>query len=132
MVNSLHMAFTSPNPAGDLSIALLATDRTDVVVPEPTVIGLWEFDTSGGFSFGGSGSVVLTFRYDDAKAASLSITESDLKVWQETTPGTWEDITDSINTIDHTITTTAVTDFTHFAVSKENPVPPKGTIILVQ
>ncbi len=63
LVNSVRMEFDAVT-GGGLDVALLAHDRTDVVVSDPTVIGLWVFEPSAvaGFAFGG-GSVTLTFRY---------------------------------------------------------------------
>ena len=131
LVNSVRMVFSGGVSGGDLAVALLARDRTDVVANDPTVIGLWNFDTSGGFTFGG-GNATLTFRYDDALAASLSIDKADLKVWHDGGTGNWTDVTASNNTTANTITTSAVTSFSNFAVSKERPLLPKGTIILIK
>ena len=71
LVNSVRLAFTNVSSGGDLSISLLATDRTDIASILPpvgwSVIGLWDFDPPQGLTFGG---LQLTFRYDDAQAGT--------------------------------------------------------------
>lgn len=128
LVNSAQMAFTSVT-GGKLQVNLLAPNRSDAnVVRTNAVIGLWNFDTSGGFAFG-AGSATVTFRYDSALAAQKGINEANLKVWKFD-GSKWQDVTASVDTTAKTISTTALTSFFNFAVSEIIPIPPRGTIFV--
>ena len=85
---------------------------------------------SSGFEFG-SGSVTLTFRYDDALASAKGLSEGELKVWR-LDGSHWSDMTGSIDTNDDTITTVPVSRLSQFAVSKYPPAPPGGTVLMLQ
>ena len=117
LVNSIKLAFSGVN-GGDLSISLLATNRTGVTATNRTVIGVWEIDGSG-FDFG-TGDVTPTFRYDDVLAGVKFLTQSNLKVWKYN-GATWSDVTASIDTGSRTVTATPQTGFSEFAVSEDNP-----------
>lgn len=73
MVNSLRMTTTAGVTTGNISISLLAPDRTDITAPMAslstlskgaTVLGLWDFDLTT-FAFN-TGSMTVTARYDNA------------------------------------------------------------------
>lgn len=127
LVNSARIAFSNVT-GGTLSISQMATDRSDSCVrAQDKVIGLWEFDTSGGFAFG-SGTATVTFRYDDALAAARGLAEEDLRVW--TYGGVaWREVAATSDTAANTLTSGPLPSFSLFAVSTEIPSPPPGTII---
>ena len=129
-VNSLSMSFAGTVTNGNLSIALLSTDRADVPAVGQLVdpIGVWKFDP-GTLAFG---SASLTFRYDDAMAASLSVNQNDLGLWgYDTSSSTWVSI--PINAVDTTnklvTTSSGIPSFyADFAIAE---VPEPGTIVML-
>jgi len=125
LVNSLQLAFTNVRQAGDLSISLLAADRSDIPPGLPgSAIGIWDFIPSRGFLFD---QVGLSFRYDDALAQVMNIIESDLRVYHYV-GSTWMDVTSGINLTTHWITAERITDFSMFAVAQ---VPEPTTLALL-
>ena len=72
LVNSVKTIIGSLPSGGNLSIDLLAPTRTDLPAGLTNPIGVWDFVQGGGLNIG---SADLTFRYDDALAASMSIGE---------------------------------------------------------
>lgn len=101
MVNSVGMTFTNVATPGALAIALLSADRTDVPAGLTDPIGVWSF-APGALQFD---SVAMTFRYNDAAAAAMSLDESSLKLYGF--DGTnWVQIpTGAVDTTNHLITT---------------------------
>lgn len=131
LVNGVRLEFTGVGTGGTIDGALQAKDRADPLIGSPqTVIGVWRFESGGGFSFGG-GSVTLTFRYDDALAASLGLGEAGLKVWQSS-GGMWQEVAATVDTVADTITVPSLTSLGYFAVSTVNPAPPSGTLVLIR
>ncbi len=124
LINSVNLSFSGIGAAGGgpLSISLLAADRTDLGKNAFNAdnLALYDFDTSGGFTFDG-GSVVLTFRYDDVLATSLGLTESDLNLWHRT-DDTWVNVTASVDTTNLLITTTPLNSFSMFAAALDSPI----------
>ena len=109
LVNSVRMDFTNPG-GGDLSISLLAADHGDVPLGLIDPVGIWYFDTAITFD-----EVDLTFRYDDALAATLGLNEAYLQVMHYV-GGNWEYVTTGIDTANHWIYADDVTSFSYFAV----------------
>lgn len=129
LINSVRMTFAAGVTAGDLDISLLATDRTDVAAaPGGAFLGVWDFAASGGFAMG-TGSVDLTFHYDDALAATLGIDESDLCVFHYT-GGSWVDVTTSIDTTNKWITAEGIDSFSQFSVGVIPEPATMGLLVL--
>jgi hypothetical protein len=99
LVNSVRGTFANVANQGVFTIVLQATDRPEVpaIAAGGKAIGFWDISHDANFAFGGSGYADLIFRYDDALAASLGITEADLKLYHYTA-GAWQDVTTSIDT----------------------------------
>ena len=115
LVNSMSVTLSGAG-SGDLDVALLATDRSDVIGDDDmTFIGVWDVSTDATFS-----GAVLTMRYDDALAASLSIDEADLQLFHYT-GGNWVDVSGSIDTTNNWITSSSVGSFSQFAVGIPEP-----------
>lgn len=109
LINSVRVSFTDSS-AGQLDIALLARDRSEA--RGLNTVGVWDVNFTGTF-----GSAQLQFRYDDADVARLGIDQSQLKVFKSTAGG-WQDITASVDTFNHIITSSSVSEFSIFAVGK--------------
>ncbi len=132
LVNSVRFTVENAKNAGDVSIALMSTIRTDI----PTLpgghhfIGVWSFD---GSELGGFSGVDLQIRYDDGLAASMGLDENILKLWRyDPDDSQWHRIMDgtfSRDTLDHLIGGYAPGDMTYFAVSA--PEPGSATLLLV-
>jgi len=121
-VHSIKMDFSSGITSGNLSISLLAPDRADVpATPDGRpFLGVWDFQTSGGFSFG-SGSADLSFRFDDSHDQG-----ADLKLWHHDGVS-WTLLSSTFNDTDHTISTSGVNSFSIFALT----VPEPSTVVLL-
>ncbi|MCG2660498.1 MAG: hypothetical protein L6437_09665 [Kiritimatiellae bacterium] len=116
LVNSVLFAYTGG--AGALTGALLATDHGSVSYGLYKPVAVWNFSGPAGFS-----ACALTIRYDDVKAVSLGIQETNLRVRQWVN-GTWQNITGSVDTGAKTITANAVSPLSQIAVS----TIPRGTV----
>lgn len=122
LVNSVRIVLSNAT-AGSLSGALLATNRTDVPTGPRNLVGVWSF---GGVT---CTAAKLTFRYDDAAAATLGIAEADLRLWQF--DGEWW-----VN-VDGTLDTAAKTITSKWVGSLANPtflavattLPSRGSLI---
>jgi hypothetical protein len=128
LVNSARLALTGVVGGGDLTISLLATDRTDWPGGLVKPIGVWEIDSNFTFT-----SATLTLRYDEALAAVLGATESNLKLWHYT-GGAWSNITASIDLTNKRITGVPVTSFSPFAIAEDLEavaVVPEPTTVLL-
>jgi hypothetical protein len=91
MVNSLRFTPNHITRDGNITIALLAADRSDIpAVPAGHgIVGLWSFDSSAAFD-----SLDMTIRFDD----SIYKNDSSLQLWQF--DGAWQRITDPTFHID--------------------------------
>ena len=123
-INSVQFTW-SGGAADSITGILYAGDHGLVPAGLEDIIGCWEF----------SGMYVnadeLTFIYDAALAADLSIDENDLLIWRHN--GTkWVDVTatSGLDIVNNTITTDSVDANTFFAVATLPPA--KGTLIIVQ
>lgn len=129
LVNSARLALTGVIGGGNLTLSLLATDRTDWPGGLVNPIGIW--DVSSTFDFT---DATLTFRYDDALAAVLGVNESNLKLWHFT-DGAWTNITASIDTVNKRITGLPVTSFSLFVIAEDlqsvGVVPEPSTLLLL-
>jgi len=114
-VNSIQLTFTGLDTGGSLDASLLATDRSEVTYVKglADLVGYWDISAPG--IIFGTGSVDMVFRYDDALASQLGITESDLKMGHFVTDR-WEDATTGIDTANNLIYAAGVTSFSPFAV----------------
>jgi hypothetical protein len=116
-VNNVQMDFHSVSTPGSLSVALLSADRTDVPTGLTSVIGVWQF-TPTSLQFG---SVDLTFRYDDAAAAALSVDPNTLNLYHY--DGTnWVLVGGTtIDTTNKLLTATGLTSFSEYAIAVPEP-----------
>jgi len=136
LVNSVMLNFTNCT-GGDVLGAVVATNRgDDQVLFSDTVIGIWEFDGSA-FTFGASGRVQVTLRYDEGLMNTKGLAEAELKVWKYPGFGNstyWEDVTDTVNTDANLITATWQGSLSQFVVSTAAPgaEPPPGTMIILK
>lgn len=97
LVNSMRIGFSDVIMYdGSICISLLASDHGDVPAGLDNLIGVWDVRNSLGYSE----SIALTFRYDDALAASLGLDENNLRVMCMGLNG-WTDITTGIDTSAH-------------------------------
>ncbi|MDD5704935.1 MAG: hypothetical protein PHR35_03360 [Kiritimatiellae bacterium] len=120
LVNAVKFDFTGGS--GDLTGALLASDHGSVSNGVHKPVSVWDFNGPSGF-----GTCTLTIRYDDLKAASLGLVESELRVYQQVA-GRWRDITTgSVDTARKQITASALSPLSQIAVFR----PPRGTTILI-
>jgi hypothetical protein len=119
---------------GDLVGALLAADRTDIPAfaanADARLIGIWDFDltldpTTQSTDLGGSS---ITIRYDDALAADLGLSESDLKVFQYV-DGHWIELASALDLPDHIIS--ASTDSISMFAVGTGSVPEPGSLLLL-
>jgi hypothetical protein len=119
LVNSIRMDFTDVG-GGLLGGGLLAVDRADAHVTSTNALGVWDI-TAAGLAFG-SGTAVLTFRYDDGLAAAIGCGQDKLKVWRKYDTG-WTEVTSVVNTNARLITTRPQGSFSLYAVSPDVPGP---------
>jgi hypothetical protein len=113
LVNSVRLTLSGVSSAGTVSIALLATGRSDVAPGLPGIaIGVWDVSASTSFT-----SAVLRFRYDDA----LPPDPSALRVLQFT-GGSWSDVTAALSVGNRTIDSIPVSGFSQFALVVPEPV----------
>lgn len=129
LINSVRLSFHGVT-GGSLAVSLLAADRN---VFAPTVatggVGFYQFDPSGGFAFG-SGTVDLTFRYDDVLAGAG---ESALKLFKTDAGGYWQPLAFTLDTTNNLITATGVNAFSYFGVGQNLTgfaLPEPGTLLL--
>jgi hypothetical protein len=122
LVNSARIVLSNAT-AGSLSGALLATNRTDVPWGLRYQVGVWSF---GGVT---CTTATVTFRYDDAAAATLGIAESDLHLWQYN-GSWWTNVEGTRDAVAKTITSKAVGSLaaTMFFAVAPTP-PPRGGVI---
>jgi hypothetical protein len=126
LVNSIGMTFGGSVTPGSLAIALLSSDRGDVPAGLVDPIGVWSFNP-GTLTFG---SASLTFRYDDALAAALPVSPTDLALWGYN-GSQWVIIpTSPIDTTNDLLTTSSGLSsfYQDYAIAK---VPEPSTMILV-
>ncbi|MFA5865746.1 MAG: chitobiase/beta-hexosaminidase C-terminal domain-containing protein, partial [Phycisphaerae bacterium] len=115
LTNSVLMSFNSVTTGDNVTGSLLAANRSDVGDTEAfNFIGVWNFSPGVLFNFG-SGSVNLTFRYDDILAAGQGINQADLKVWHKV-GATWVDVTTSVDTVNKLIIANGINSLSKFAV----------------
>ncbi|MFA5864869.1 MAG: hypothetical protein WC975_09290 [Phycisphaerae bacterium] len=126
LINSIYMVFNNVI-GGNLPVSLLAPDRIELAGSVENIVGAWNFDGLG-FYFG-SGVVDLTFRYDDGLATVLSVSESDLRVYQKV-GSAWVDVTSGIDTVGKRITANGINSFSRFVVGTNLQVvlPSTGTV----
>jgi len=127
LVNSVNLQLGAGVVGGDVTISLLATDHGEVQGDVPdSPLGYFEIDGSA-FDFG-TGNVVLTFRYDDAKMGEL--TPEELAIYHYT-GGSWVDVTDSVDGLNHTLTSVGVDSFSPFAVAAAVPEPATMALLML-
>jgi hypothetical protein len=119
LINSVAMSFDNVN-GGAVAGALLAADRSDVGLAGQDIIGVWNFDGSA-FDFG-SGSVDMTFLYDEALAAELGLSEGDLKLYSNV-GGSWVELACSIDAAGNLLTAGDLSSFSTFAIGSIVPEP---------
>ncbi|HLA83165.1 MAG TPA: hypothetical protein VJL29_00090 [Thermoguttaceae bacterium] len=127
MVNSVQMEFASVTAAGRVDIALLASEREDVAAGLVNPVGIWDFSISSGLAFSNAD---LTFRYDDASAAALGVSEADLKLFHFD-QGQWQEVTSVVldeNT--NTLQASGLTSFSTYAVATA-VIPEPGMLSLL-
>lgn len=80
LVNSMRLTFSSVTATGFVSVALLASNRGEVVFgSRDRVIGVWKSSRSSGLSFS---TVDMTVRYDDIEAVRQGLGDSDLNLYR--------------------------------------------------
>ncbi len=126
VINSAVVDINMKSGGSILHVALLASDRDDVA-PDIRTIGTWEFSFDNPTQLN---SATLSFRYDDSLVPSLGIPESELLILRRN-GNDWDDVTGSIDTVRHIITTTSLTDINSQFVVGLPPLP-KGTVISVK
>ena len=119
LVNSVRIDFV--DGSGSLTGKLLAADRIDVPAGLEKVIGVWNFS---GVTLT---SAVLSFRYDDALAATQGLNAENLAVYQVVNGG-WRLVTDSVDDVNKIIKTRSATTLSTFAVAKVV----RGTSLIIQ
>ncbi|MBN1908530.1 MAG: hypothetical protein JW818_02215 [Pirellulales bacterium] len=123
LVNSAQIKLANVTTGGTLSIALLATDRTEAPsVPSGSLLTVWDITPSAGLAFD---TADLIFRYDDALAASLGILDADLRIYQHT-GGMWVDVTSALDATHHWLQADGVDGFSCFAVGAGVMLPGPG------
>ena len=121
LVNSLRVNFTGA-VAGDLVVALLAEDRSDVAAHDGLAfLALWNIDE---LAFANAN---LIFRYDDAKAAALGIDQSELNIFK-LVGNTWVLLPGSVDLLSKQISG-STDSFGMFAVGAVVPEP--ATLVLL-
>lgn len=130
MINSVQVTFhgliTTLDSPSFLDIALLASDREDIVatLPEPMrLIGLWDVHPDNAiFS-----DADVSFRYNDMLAPDLGIGEDALRVFHF--DGTaWQDVTTGLDTANNWIYTSGRTGFSYYAVGV---IPEPATLAML-
>jgi len=123
MVNSVRATYGDVPEFADLSISLLATDHGAVPAGLPgQAIGVWELDPGTPWN-----TMDLTFRYDNMKADSLGLDESDLRIFHHNSSD-WTDVTSSIDLTNKRI---SADDVLHTAGHYAVAVPEPTTLALV-
>lgn len=130
MVNSVRLSNFAVTTAGSVSISLLATNHSEVTMASALVrpVGVWNFAAVNGLEFS---STDLTFRYDDALAASLGVAENRLKLFHYVAGIGWLDCGVSVDTDTHRLMATGVTELGLYAVAQHSTVPPQGSVISI-
>jgi len=143
LVNAVKMDFHGVT-GGDLSISLIDRDHAEMPTFDVTgspgtpavLLGGWYFDTSGGFDFG-TGTVDLTFRYDDALADLLvGFTEGDTKLYHYT-GGAWVEESFTLYTENNYLEVTGVNSFSFRSLGNDKieqqfgAVPEPGTVVFL-
>jgi len=125
LVNAVQVDFEGVSAGGGtLAAALLATNRTDASIGSfDYTLAVYEFTIDVGFSL-----ATVTFRYDDALAASLGVEESGISVYRRV-GGHWETVTfGSVDEVNKTVSA-QVSTLSQFAVGFK---PPEGTVISIR
>jgi RNA polymerase sigma factor (sigma-70 family) len=126
LVNSVRLVLQPPPQ--QLSVSLLATDRTDL----PTLpgghsfLGVWSVDTFGQADVEG---IDLTVRYDDLLAGTLGLNQSSLKLWYFR-DGLWSRVTGEdfwLDSANHLIGGHVDGSIDYFAVSAPEP----GSVVTI-
>jgi hypothetical protein len=127
LVNSVTADFTNVTTGGDLIGELLAYDRSDAPsAPAGAVaIGMWQFTIDAAFD-----DATVTFRYDDVAASDAGIAEADLGVFYHD-GANWIDVTSSIDTTNHLITSVALGDDDSTVTLAVGIIPEPGTLGLL-
>ncbi len=103
LVNSVRLDFADVSAGGSLSLALLATNRSEVADTRGTLVAAWEV-TAPSLAFTSATTVI---RYDDLRAAALGLTQANLRLYARAAKKTpWTDITASVDTAKKQITGT--------------------------
>jgi hypothetical protein len=100
LVNSARLTFTGAS-AGSLTGALYAADSAAIPEGLRKPAGVWSF---GGVT---CTTAVVTFRYDDAAAASNGVAEADLNIWRHNGVK-WVNVTDTRDNTPKTITSQSI------------------------
>ena len=81
--------------------SVLAVDHPDVLAQEPLVDAIGAWNVSGVQM----DNTTVSFRYDSALAATLGVDEADLKIFDSVNDTPWVDVTSSVDTVNHIIST---------------------------
>ena len=116
LVNGIRLTFTDLTAVNQmLGISLLAPDRADVHSGLSNPIGVWNCEPGAALTFA---SAAMTFRYDDALAASLGVSEADLKLYQYT-GGSWQLVTATVDATSNLLTASGIVSFSQFAIAAD-------------
>lgn len=115
MVNSLQFNFSNVSGAGKLSIALIASDRSEVpsnsaLGSKLTKLATYRITDNSNFNLG-SGSYNLTVRYD-----STAVTNPAKLVIYHHNGSAWTKLNTSVDTTNKTITANSIQSFGYFSV----------------
>lgn len=123
LVNSIYFDFGTVSSAGDLDVALLAEDHSEITASPNSVnqaIGYFSVDFDGTFD-----TADITFKYDAAAASD----ENELKVFERSGTTGWAEIGFSLDTANDTIAATNRTNLgtpntIYFAIAELGEDPP--------
>ena len=125
LVNNVQMVLHSVTTGdGNFAVSLLSPDRADVPAGLVNPIGVWQF-TPTTLQFG---TVDLTFRYDAAAAAALSVDPNTLGLFHYN-GASWDLVGGTTNdTTNDLLSATGLTSFSDYAVAQ---VPEPASLALL-
>jgi hypothetical protein len=124
MVNSVEIGLTGVSAPGSLSLALLATNHSEVVGAIVNPIAVWHLSSDFTVS-----AADIRIRYDDAAAAAQGLAPADLKLLRVVN-GRWRPLSASVDAGNKWITATGVSGLSMLAVAED--YIPSGTVITVR
>ncbi|OPZ31351.1 MAG: hypothetical protein BWZ02_00247 [Lentisphaerae bacterium ADurb.BinA184] len=126
LVNSLRIAFTDVAAPGNLSASLLATDRGELARTAGNLLAVWDLSAAG-LQFG---TADIVFRYDDALATSLGLTETALRLYH-LDGNAWVDVTSGVDLSKKQISAAGIGAFSLFAIGTDVVVIPEPASALI-